>query len=481
MRKLLLTFVLALTLCVPSLAAETWNVGTWKTAQTIQPFLYEPFANGATVKVHPFTNPGDQKAALLAGSLDMTGTTLALAIQAASRGEPIVLVASLGNKCSALVVKKGGVKSVGDLEGKKIGYVPGTMHEILLRETLTRAGLNPDKDAKLVRIDFFDMGTALSRGDIDAYLSGEPLPTLAKRQGYGEILAYPYYGEGIGAINSGMIVRRDFVEKNPERVIEMLRAHRKATEQCMSDKAFWLETSSKMFGVELDVLRDAADNMELVWDMDDTFMKQLSALGKRMLELGIITSLPRVFGVQSEHADPVYRYYAAPKDARVWQPVTVTPSVAQAAMIGNPVSFPRVQRLAEKFIEKGGEKAFQVVQVTEQQIMDAMIVANRHGHIACTQGGECLAGLVNARALGLVGDDEHAVLDATAHALKFSGFQDMYFNDSFPEAYGVKPQAGLSNKPELLLPESAREGKDVATFARMGADAVVARLGLSRK
>ena len=169
------------------------------------------------------------------------------------------------------------------------------MHEILLRETLTRAGLNPDKDAKLVRIDFFDMGTALSRGDIDAYLSGEPLPTLAKRQGYGEILAYPYYGEGIGAINSGMIVRRDFVEKNPERVMEMLRAHRKATEQCMSDKAFWLETSSKMFGVELDVLRDAADNMELVWDMDDTFMKQLSALGKRMLELGIIKKEDRPY------------------------------------------------------------------------------------------------------------------------------------------------------------------------------------------
>ena len=292
-RRLFLTVVLALALCASSLAAETWNVGTWKTAQTIQPFLYGPFAGGAEVNVHPFTNPGDQKAALLAGSLDMTGTTLALAIQAASRGEPVVLVASLGNKCSALVVKKGGgVKSVSDLKGKKIGYVPGTMHEILLRETLTRAGLNPDKDAKLVRIDFFDMGTALSRGDIDAYLSGEPLPTLAKRQGYGAILAYPYYGEGIGAINSGMIVRRDFVEKDPERVMEMVRAHRKATEQCMSDKAFWLETSSKMFGVELDVLRDAADNMELVWDMDDTFMKQLTALGKRMLELGIIKKEP---------------------------------------------------------------------------------------------------------------------------------------------------------------------------------------------
>ena len=126
----------------------------------------------------------------------------------------------------------------------------------------------------------------------------------------------------------------------------------------------------------------------------------------------------------------------------MWQPVTVTPSVAQAAMIGNPVSFPRVQRLAEKFIEKGGEKAFQVEQVTAQQIMDAMIVATRHGHIACTQGGDCRAGLGYARALGRVGEVEHAGREATAHALKFSGFQDMYFNDSFPEAYGVKPQAG---------------------------------------
>ena len=201
----------------------------------------------------------------------------------------------------------------------------------------------------------------------------------------------------------------------------------------------------------------------------------------KMLELVIISSLPRVFGVQSEHADPVWRYYDAPKDARHWQPVTVTPSVAQAAMIGNPVSFPRVRKLAEMFIEKGGEKAFQVVRVTEQQIMDAMIMANRHGHIACTQGGECLAGLMNAKTLGLISDKEHAVLDATAHALKFAGFQDMYFNDSFPPEYGVAPDKSLANKPELLLPESARKGREVAEFARMGADAVAERLSLQKK
>lgn len=201
----------------------------------------------------------------------------------------------------------------------------------------------------------------------------------------------------------------------------------------------------------------------------------------KMLDLGIISALPRIFGVQSEHADPVYRYYAAPADQRVWKPVTVRPSVAQAAMIGNPVSFPRVRTLAQKFIDLGGEKAFQVVQVREQQIMDSMIMANRHGHISCTQGGECLAGLRNAQQLGLIGENEHAVLDATAHSLKFAGFQEMYFTNTFPADYGVTPLPELANTPHLLLPEEAREGKSVAEYARLGADALVQYLHLAPK
>ena len=83
--------------------------------------------------------------------------------------------------------------------------------------------------------------------------------------------------------------------------------------------------------------------------------------------------------------------------------------------------------------------------------------------------------------LGLISNKEHAVLDATAHALKFAGFQDMYFNDSFPAEYGVTPDKSLANKPELLLPESARKGRKVAEFARMGADAVADRLSLQKK
>ncbi len=199
----------------------------------------------------------------------------------------------------------------------------------------------------------------------------------------------------------------------------------------------------------------------------------------KMYELDIINALPRIFGVQSHHADPVYRYYAADEKTRVWEPVQVKASVAQAAMIGNPVSFPRVQRLVQRYTNAGGQ--FNVLQVTEQQIMDAMLLANSHGHIACTQGGECLAGLVHARELGLVQESEFSVLDATAHSIKFSGFQDMYFTNSFGPEYGITPHDELCNKPELLLEPEQKQGLDTKAYTEKVADIIVQKLNLERK
>ena len=173
----------------------------------------------------------------------------------------------------------------------------------------------------------------------------------------------------------------------------------------------------------------------------------------RLHDLRIIETLPRVVGVQSHHADPVFRYYLQPdKSKRVFTPVKVKPSVAQAAMIGNPVSMPRVIRLVEEYARRAGEAAVAVVQVTEQEIMDSMLLANRSGHIACTQGGESLAGFRAALKAGLVGKDEVGVLDATAHHLKFVGFQQMYFDNAFPPEFEVTPKPEYVNKPQLLTP-----------------------------
>lgn len=199
----------------------------------------------------------------------------------------------------------------------------------------------------------------------------------------------------------------------------------------------------------------------------------------KLLRLGVIDVLPRIFGVQSEHADPVFRYYAQAEGARRYEAVKVRPSVAQAAMIGNPVSFPRVVYLAQKYQELGG--SFQVVQVSEQRIIESMLLANRHGHIACTQGGECLAGLFKARELGLMERDELAVLDATAHALKFSGFQDMYYQKAFGPEYGISPDEQLANAPRLVIGQEEKECLSEDAFTVQAAQNVVDILGLNRK
>ena len=175
-------------------------------------------------------------------------------------------------------------------------------------------------------------------------------------------------------------------------------------------------------------------------------------------EVGIIDELPKIIGVQSEHADPVYRYYLEPdKEKRKFKPVTVKPSVAQAAMIGNPVSMPRVVSLVDAYnLRAGGQKVF-FTQVTEQAIMDWGLEANRNGHISCTQGGESLAGLADAVTKGLVKEHETAIVDATAHAIKFSSFQNLYYDNALSEGYKIHSNSNYINAPQLLMPENSQK------------------------
>jgi NitT/TauT family transport system substrate-binding protein len=295
--KRFLVLSLATAMCLfgsaSSAAAAQYRVGTWKTAQTIQPFYYQQYLPASdSCRVYAFTNPADQKSALLAGSLDMCGTTLAHAIYSASLGQPVVVVAALCNKCSALVVKNDGpVHRVADLRGLKIGYVPGSMHEILLRETLAHHGLSPETDVLLTRVDFFDMGLALAGGGIDAFLSGEPFPTLAVDQGYGRILAHPYYDDSVGTINAAMLVTQRTLEENPQMVQTLVRAHALATEFLQNHPRQWLQKASD-FGTAEGILEKAASNMELAWRMDDAFLSKVRALGARMLALNVIDRQP---------------------------------------------------------------------------------------------------------------------------------------------------------------------------------------------
>ncbi|MFC1533750.1 threonine synthase [Thermodesulfobacteriota bacterium] len=211
----------------------------------------------------------------------------------------------------------------------------------------------------------------------------------------------------------------------------------------------------------------------------------------KLYKTGVIDHLPKIIGVQSDHADPVYRYYLEEYlEKRKFVPVSVKPSVAQAAMIGNPVSMPRVIKIAGDYNDIAGDKRVLVVQVTEQEIMDSMIIANRNGNIACTQGGESMAGLKKAVREGLVGQGEIGVLDSTAHMLKFLAFQERYFQNSFEPEFDVKPRQELKNAPLLVKPEKLErypepgnplKGEDMKRFIQEMTSEIAGILNLEKK
>ncbi|TLN15946.1 threonine synthase, partial [bacterium] len=155
--------------------------------------------------------------------------------------------------------------------------------------------------------------------------------------------------------------------------------------------------------------------------------------------LGIIDGLPLILGVQSHHANPVSTW----RETGEYKPMSVTPSVAQAAMIGNPVSFPKVRGLVENYFKE----RFKAVTVTEQEIMDSMLFGNRHGHVVCTQGGEAIAGLRRALSKKKTPATGRFVCDSTSHQLKFAGFQDDYFAGKLESGFGVTSKEELVNQP----------------------------------
>jgi threonine synthase len=211
----------------------------------------------------------------------------------------------------------------------------------------------------------------------------------------------------------------------------------------------------------------------------------------KFFEAGVIDGLPKIIGVQSEHANPVYRYYLEPDSKkRKFEPLTVKPSVAQAAMIGNPVSMPRVIHLVDRYNQLAGEQRVFFVEVTEQAIMDWQLTANRNGHIVCTHGGESLAGLVAAHRHGITDENDVAVIKSTAHALKFAGFQEMYFEQQFPPEFNIKADPDLINAPVYVQPKDLEHlpapgrpltGKAFHLFVRRVSEEIAGLLELKKR
>src|SRR2546429_8905126 len=112
-----------------------------------------------------------------AGSVDFGSTAGSAALVARINGNPIksVYVYSRPERTAPVTTKDSKVNKVEDLKGKKVAMVRGTDPHIFAVRALLAAGLSDKAITPVLVQQHADGGTALLRGDVDAWAGLDPM------------------------------------------------------------------------------------------------------------------------------------------------------------------------------------------------------------------------------------------------------------------------------------------------------------------
>jgi threonine synthase len=187
------------------------------------------------------------------------------------------------------------------------------------------------------------------------------------------------------------------------------------------------------------------------WEVPDWIIMPVGNLGnisalykglKLLLDLGIITKMPRLVAAQAAKANPLF--LSAQNDFQEKVAIQAQNTLASAIQIGNPVSY-------EKAVAALRAVDGIVAQATEHELANAAALADRTGMYTCPHTAVALAVLFQLIEKGLVGRDDRTVVISTAHGLKFTRFKTGYHEGTLSEV-----ESRYANPP-LELPADVEQ------------------------
>lgn len=192
--------------------------------------------------------------ALFAGAIDIgyIGPVPAVSANVKSKGDVEILSGATKGGAVLITKKDSEIQSVADLSGKNVAIpqIGNTQHLCLLH-LLKENGLAPATeggDVTISAISNADVGNTMERGDIDAAIVPEPWGATLLEQGAELLLDYDQiYMEGQYDV-AVVVVRKEFMEENPEIVEQFLMEHEAATVKILENK----EESIKLINAELE-------------------------------------------------------------------------------------------------------------------------------------------------------------------------------------------------------------------------------------
>ncbi|KXK62991.1 sulfonate ABC transporter substrate-binding protein [Micromonospora rosaria] len=192
----------------------------------------EKFGSDIKLSTTPFNAGPSAIEALFNGAIDATyiGPNPAINGWAQSKGSALHIIAGSTSGGAALVVKPG-INSVQDLRGKKIATPQlGNTQDVALRYWLKKQGLKTDTsgggDVSVLPTPNSEIITAFGSGALDGAWVPEPhLSRLILEHGAKVLLDEKDEWPGGEFVTTHLIVRKEFLDKNPGLVKKLLEGH----------------------------------------------------------------------------------------------------------------------------------------------------------------------------------------------------------------------------------------------------------------
>lgn len=161
---------------------------------------------------------------------------------AAANSRNLTAVATYGSTSPFSIFANENIKSLKDLEGKKLGYFINMTP--IASAMLDAAGVDVSK-VELIKMTNYDP-TVVTRGQVDAivgYASNQPEKLKSLDLPFNQFLPADF---GIDGTYNVMEVNSEFLKKNPEVVADFMRASLKALEFCLANDEECVDKISKL-------------------------------------------------------------------------------------------------------------------------------------------------------------------------------------------------------------------------------------------
>jgi NitT/TauT family transport system substrate-binding protein len=191
-----------------------------------------------------------------------------------------------------LIVKPdSSIKAFADLRGKTLGHVPGIQWRTISRHMVRAAGLDPDKDVKLVDLAVAMQVPAVVGGTVDATLSLEPVGSIAVASGkavramtnpVAAVIADPFY-------SGASVMTTKFLKDRPDVARRVVAVIYEATDLVNADFGKYRSVIPNYTPIKADQLELVAQPyLRGFKDLNDTDIKSYQALVDIFIKEGVL-------------------------------------------------------------------------------------------------------------------------------------------------------------------------------------------------